>query len=339
METLGSGKTVAFWFNARARRVTPEVIEAFRAALPAARCFAPQSLEEAAVHARQLAAQPPELLLCGGGDGTIVTLLNLLRESGLGTFPRIGLLKLGTGNGWAGATSAWNARTTLARLPQLPRALPTLREHLIEVEGRLCHFCGAGWDAHVLNDYQRNLARRGGGEGFVSRLHQGPLGYLYAIATLTVPELSRRARPSVRIDNLGAPPLGLDDAQHPTPIPADVPLWNGPFSEASAAIEPTWGSGFRANPHARLVPGRLNLRIYDTTVLAGAASVVTLWRGAVGDPHMHDFFVTRARLQFDAPLPVQLGGDVLGARDTFELAVAAQTVELIDWSRLSPREG
>ena len=28
---------------------------------------------------------------------------------------------------------------------------------LVEVEDRLCHFTGVGWDAKILNDYLRNL--------------------------------------------------------------------------------------------------------------------------------------------------------------------------------------
>lgn len=338
VESIGRGAHVAAWFNGRAKRVTPARVKRLARELPEARVYASSSLAEAKDFAARLAQHPPRLLLCGGGDGTIVTLLNLLREAGAREFPTIALLRLGTGNGWPIAVGARSYEKTLPLLPRLAHRPPTRRYHLIEVEGRLCHFTGVGWDATLLHDYRRNLERRQNqvvGRRVASTMSEGLGGYLYSLFRLTVPgelQRHREGRTRLVLENLGAPAQTLDGAGQVVPVPGAT-LYDGPMSVAAAGTEPYWGAAFKAFPKAHAVPGRLNFRVYDRHVLVGVNNMFKLWRGD-DLPGMHDFFVEGVRLTLSRPMPYQVGGDVVAPREVLEVRLAKETVDLVDWAAL-----
>lgn len=339
MRRIGKGEDVALWFNGRARRVTPKVIAAFKEKLPRARTYVCSDFDSARQMAKELAASPPLLLFCGGGDGTAVTLLNFLREAGSTVFPRIGLLRLGTGNGWPRATNAPSWSTSLKKLPEMSTEARTTRFQLVEVEGKLCQFAGSGWDATVLNDYKRNLERRASqpiASDFAEKMHKGTFGYLYATYRITVPEeidRLRKGRTRVLVENLGEPAITLDPRGDPLALPrSSERLYEGFMSVGAAACEPYWGLGFKAFPHAQRFPGRINVRVYDRPIHQAVLRSLTLWRGGHGDSGMHDYFVTKARLTFSTPVAFQIGGDVIGMRERIEVAVAKETLELVEWN-------
>ena len=338
-ERIGRGAHVAAWFNGRAKRVTPARIERLHRELPEAHVYASNSLDEARGYAAELVRHPPRLLLCGGGDGTIVTLLNLLREAGARQFPTIALLKLGTGNGWPIAVGARRYEKTLPLLPRLSEHPPTRRYHLIEVEGRLCHFTGVGWDATLLHDYKRNLEKRENqvlAGRIASQASQGLWGYLYSLFRITVPEemaRHREGRTRLHLENTGEPALTLNDAGHAVPVKEST-LYEGPMSVAACGTEPYWGAAFKAFPKAHAVPGRLNFRVYDRHVLIGVNNMFKLWRGDEL-PGMFDWFVTGVRLHLSRPMPFQVGGDVVEPRQVLDVKLARETVELVDWAALA----
>lgn len=335
---IGRGAEAAGWFNTHAKRVTQARVDAFRTALPDARVFACSSFEEAEHHADALVKSPPRVLFCGGGDGTVVALLNSLRKRGAKTFPLIGLFKLGTGNGWPSAVGAGRYEKELRRLPTLPLAAPSRHFQLCEVEGKLCQFTGVGWDATLLNDYKRNLENRQQqilAGGLAARLSKGLGGYLYSLFRLTVPDELRRAREggtTLRLENIGEPALTFDQRKQRVLVPASQnTLYEGPMSIGAAGIEPYWGSKFMAFPHAMAVPGRMNFRVYDQPVLVGVNNMFNLW-GGKELPGMFDWWVTGVRLHLSRPMPFQVGGDVMGTREVIDFRMASQTVDLIDWN-------
>ncbi|MEW5738477.1 MAG: diacylglycerol kinase family protein [Myxococcota bacterium] len=342
VESIGRGAHVAAWFNGRAKRVTPERVQRLRRELPEARVFTSSSFDEARAHAAQLVRHPPRLLLCGGGDGTIVTLLNLLREAGAKEFPTVGLLRLGTGNGWPIAVGARRYEKTVPLLPYLAHRPPVRRYHLIEVEGRLCHFTGVGWDATLLHDYKRNLEKREQqllGSRFAAHVSKGVWGYLYSLFRITVPEelaRHRAGRTRLRLENVGEPAQVLDSHGKPHQVTQST-LYDGPMSVAACGTEPYWGAAFKAFPKAHAVPGRLNFRVYDQHVLVGVNNMFKLWRGDEL-PGMHDWFVTGVRLHLSRPMPFQVGGDVVEPREVLDVRLADETVDLVDWTALSQRK-
>ena len=333
---------IAALLNGRAKRVTPRVERDLRRALPGALVLVSHDFDEASAHADRIVADRPDVVLSGGGDGAAVRLLNLLRERG--PLPILGVLRLGTGNGWARVSGAPEFPDLLRRLPALPLSLPTQTFDLVEVDGQLCHFAGVGWDARILNDYSRNLDKRGAqllGARAATWLNKSALGYVYSTLRISVPELWREQRlhgqARVLLESLEGPAYQLDRQGRPLPIvDADggAPsrkLYDGPLSVGAASATPEWGYGFKAFPHARAKPGHINLRIYDRPVLEAVRNAVRLWTGKSPQPGMSDFFVKRARMRFSRPMPFQIGGDPVGFREEITFAVASETVRLVDW--------
>lgn len=331
------GTALAALLNGRARKVTPAVVRALRGALPDSTILVSEDLDQARQHVRELIKQRPDVILSGGGDGAAVRLLNLWREGGGRELPTLGILRLGTGNAWA---RGLGAPEFFSHLPKLARmngeTLPVQEFTLIEVENHLCPFAGVGWDARILNDYQRNLEKRGSqplGSRLASWLHKGARGYLYSVTRITVPgewmRLRRQGQAHVVLENLGPEVFGFVDGK-PVPLPGATQLHEGPVSVGAASTVSGWGYGLRAFPHAGLKPGLINVRIYQGHVLDALLNAARIWRG-LDVPGMYEWFATEVRMRFSRPMPFQIGGDPMGERTEIVLRAAHERVRMVDW--------
>ncbi|MGE5049871.1 MAG: diacylglycerol/lipid kinase family protein [Deltaproteobacteria bacterium] len=331
------GTALAALLNGRARKVTPAVVRALRHALPGSTILVSGDFDQARRHVRQLIEERPGIVLSGGGDGAAMRLLNFWREEGGGELPILGVLRLGTGNGWARVVGAPEFFAHVRKLSPLRASMPPVQEFtLVEVEDHLCHFAGVGWDARILNDYQRNLDKRSSqlvGSRLASWLHKGFRGYLYSIARITIPEewvrLTREGQARVVVENLGPEVFGLRGGE-PVALPGATQLHEGPISVGAASTVPEWGYGLRAFPHARLKPGFINVRIYEGHVVDAVLNAPKLWRG-MEVAGMHDWFATAVRMRFSRPMPFQIGGDAMGERSEIVLRAARETVRVVDW--------
>lgn len=329
--------SVAVLVNLRARRGSESLGAAVRSLLPDARLVVTRTLDDARRWIRdEIAPRPPTLLLSGGGDGTAVSLLNELLGSGV-PLPAIGLLPLGTGNGWARETRAPKARAALQKIAALGAELPPLRRFaLVEVEGRVTPFAGTGWDAEIVQDYHDQLAAVPAS----LRDAQNPMvGYLRSLFTRTIPRhIVGWKQPIVRLTNLGDDALVIDPAGRAIPVPgggAGAVLYEGPVSVFGAGTTTELGLGFRAFPFAHAVPGRVAVRVYAASTAQATRNIVKLWRGHHPLPLDHHWLLTRWRLDFDRPVPFEIGGDVDGERTSVEMSLARPTVDLVDWQKLA----
>jgi hypothetical protein len=199
----------------------------------------------------------------------------------------------------------------------------------------LCPFAGVGWDARILNDYQRNLDRRSSqifGSRISTRLHKGLGGYLYSLFRYTVPrELAemRHGQPKLRVECTEGEAFRVDSGGNSNGCP-DAILYDGPVSHAAAATCPEYGYGIRAFPFAGRMPAFINLRIYDRSPIDAIRYARQLWTGLPA-PGLHDFFVRRARMSFSRPMPFEIGGDAHGERTLIDFAVADRSVEVLQW--------
>ncbi|MGZ5966907.1 MAG: diacylglycerol kinase family protein, partial [Polyangiales bacterium] len=132
--------STAVLINLRARRGAMSLARTVRAHLPHAPLAMTKSLAEARAFVADIGQ--PELILSGGGDGTAVSLLNELDRTRL---PTIGLLPLGTGNGWARSTGSPPFAQAIRRVARHHgRPWPTRRFRLVEVDGVLSPWAGTG---------------------------------------------------------------------------------------------------------------------------------------------------------------------------------------------------
>ncbi len=329
-----SGAGLAILVNANAKRGGRRVAVQIARVLPGASVRLTKSEQEIAAWLRMLPT--PRAVLAAGGDGTAVALVNALaRATPPGQpLPAVGVLPLGTGNGWAHALGAPKLDRCLRLVAAQPGALPTRRCGLLEVEGTLAHFAGSGWDAMILDDYRRQLeASKGPGHTFSKSVY----GYLSATLLRTVPKVVVHGNPRLILENLGDQVYVLGDGD--TPQLADglrrgSVLYDGPFGVASVGTCPEFGYRFKAFPFAERMPGFINARVYDRSAAGAVRSIPWLWKGLHPMRGMHDWFATHVRMTFSRDVPLQIGGDACGMRRTVEYRVAERSAPMVDWRRL-----
>jgi diacylglycerol kinase family enzyme len=328
-----SGSGLAVLVNANAKRGGRRVAVQIARALPGASVRLTRTKEEIDAWLRQLPA--PRAVLAAGGDGTAVALVNALARvtPEAEPFPPLGILPLGTGNGWAHPLGAPKLHRCM-KLLSSSGAIPTRACGLIEADGTLAHFAGSGWDAMILQDYERQLE---GSRGPGRRLSKSVYGYVMATLLRTAPKVLVSGNPHVLIENLGSEVYEVDEAGRPRRLDGagrGAILYDGPAGTASASTCTDFGYRFRAFPFAERMPGFMSLRVYDRSALAAIASSPQLWRGAHPLRGMHDWFATHVRLTFSRNVPFQIGGDAHGERRTVDLRASPRAVRMIDWRRL-----
>ncbi len=341
---------IAVLVNLRARRGSEAVASSCRAELPTARILASRSLDDTRGFARALGSDPPHLLVSAGGDGTAMGLINSMRGSpgnpaqvlsaSARRVPALGVMPLGTGNGWARATGAPRWRAALDRLKLAARTAgppPVRRFDLVEIFGTIAHFAGTGWDAEIIDDF---YAQRTGPGLLPERARGGLGGYLQGMFTRTIPRhvLTRR-QVEVELVNTGDDALTVDPSGRAVPLPGGehgAVLYRGPASVCAAGTSPEWGFGFRAFPFAGLVPRRFCMRLYAGTAIEATMRMHRLWRGEHPLEKMHSWLLTRCRATFSRPVPFQVGGDRLGHKTEVEYTLAPEQIDLLDWRALRP---
>lgn len=329
--------SVAVVVNLRAGRGSHRLANIARARLPNARVAATRNVEDLRRFVdREIAPNPPGVLLSGGGDGTAIGLLDELLARNL-ALPTLGLLPLGTGNAWAHAVKAPSAEQAIGRLARLAgQAPPVSRFGLVELEGRVTPFAGTGWDAELLADYREVM------DAVPPRVFaatKGVVGYMATLFGKTVPRQVFRPNPAnVRLINTGAPALTVDENGRVVPVPGGETgkvLYEGPYGVAGVGTSTDLGFGFRALHFARLLSNRMHVRIYSATPAEATRNMWPLWRGVHPLPHSHDFLLDACRMEFDREVPVEIGGDIVGVRRELDARLSRETVSLVDWSKLS----
>jgi len=333
VDALGSG--LAILVNANAKRGGRRVAAQIARALPGASVRLTKSTEEIEAWLRVL--PPPQGVLAAGGDGTAVALVNALARVTAkdAPLPTMGILPLGTGNGWANALGAPKLHRCLEMLGRRSTAaLPTRKFGLVEVEGGLAHFAGSGWDAMILEDYKRQLqATRGPGR----HLSKSIYGYVSAALLRTTPKVALLGNPHLLIENLASDVYVMDDEGTPRRL-ADAGygsvLYDGPAGAASVGTCPEYGYRFKAFPFAERMPGFMSVRVYAGSPLCAVASMARLWTGAHPLMGMHDWMAMAVRMTFSRPVPLQVAGDALGPRQTIEYRYSPRIARMVDWRRM-----
>jgi hypothetical protein len=328
------GDGLAILVNANAKRGGRRVAVQIARVLPGAGVRLTKSTQE--IDAWLQILPTPRALLAAGGDGTAMALVNALaRITPVGEpLPTIGVLPLGTGNGWAHALGAPKLHRCLELLARAPAVVPTRRCSLVEVEGTLAHFAGTGWDAMILEDYKRQLE---GSRGPGRRFSKSVYGYVSAALLRTAPKVAFFGNPRVVVENLGDDVFTLDDDGRPRRVPGQphgMVLYDGSYGTASVGTCPEFGYRFRAFPFAERMPGFMNVRIYNRGAFGAVKSIPQLWRGAHPLGGMHDWFATNVRMTFSRPVALQIGGDAHGLRRTIEYRASDRCVAMLDWRRL-----
>ena len=328
---------VAVLLNARAKAVTEGVLRTLSLIVPREDLFLSRSDEEAAEIADWVVARRYQTVFTGGGDGTFVSWVNRIADAAERRHqraPRFGVLALGTGNAVAemvGATPRHHAR-------DLSRFLAgefggTRRIDLVTCEGRRTPFAGVGIDAAILNDYVWLKDRLAGTP--LQALGLGVAGYGLAVALRSAPRtLLQRHSAYCEVVNSGRQAWRLD-AQGRRVGPAIGPgelLYAGPCLMAGASTVPFYGMGMRVFPHANKEHGLMQVRVVsDLAVPTLLMNLHRIWSGDFSHEKVLDFHAEQVALRFERPVPLQIGGDAEGWRETVSFGMAPSPVELVDF--------
>lgn len=320
----------AVLLNRNAGRVTPRFRRAVAELVPPDRLFFTESPEHAAEVLHGCVEREVDTVFAGGGDGTIVGVVNTLAalEPQAPRLPSVGILRLGTGNALAHWMNSGRPLRDLRRwrAGKVHRSVPV---RMVTGEDSLFPFAGLGYDAAILNDY--NWLRDKAQGRWWSGLAHGVPGYLLAGYLRTLPNYLRRPPPLVTVTNLGRPAerIGPDGRPVGDPIPTGGVLYQGPATMIGAASTPLYGAGMRMFPFATQRAGRYQLRICALRPWEVARNLLAAWDGSLRHPALHDFWVDRVRMVFDQAMPYQLGGDARGYRREMTFGLAEHPVRLI----------
>jgi diacylglycerol kinase family enzyme len=348
-------ESVAVLLNANAKSVSESLKRELENFVPASDLYFSRSFEDARRIARTVLDRGYRTVLTGGGDGTFVGYVNCLYQEAMNgsqaaqssnaafklapvqafRMPRVGALKLGTGNAVADFSGASAKRLGVvedilrARSGEVSVSRPL---HLLSHEGKRAPFAGLGIDAALLNDYVR-LKERVKGTGF-QFLGTGGMGYFCSVVGSTIPSYVLRSGVSnVEVVNLGGPAqlIGPDGKGTGREIQRGEILYRGPCKIACAGTVPNYGFGFQIFPHALKAPGKFQLRLTAIPVTRILRNVRNFWRGGPAPEGVLDFHCDRVLIKFDREMPLQVGGDAEGYRREVVFEMAERPLELLDF--------
>lgn len=340
---------VAVLLNRNARRVSDRLARQMERIVGRENLYYSHSLEEAEAFCREIVQRGYGTVVCGGGDGTLVRAFNLVHryveesntwrleryrrfgevQSRL-VLPRFAFLNLGTGNGLRNVVGAksplHDLRTIVEDVPLSTRSVP-----LISGQGDHFTFGGMGYDSLLLNDYNwlREHVR-----GRIARpVVQTVAGYFAALFTRTLPRALRerdmlRARVVTQSDGYYVDPRRGDAA---VLVPAGSVLHEGPVAMVGMGTTPFFGYGLKIFPFASMMPGMMQLRITNNGPLATLAHLPSVWRGTYRNrATVFDYLVKDVSIELDRRFPFQHSGDDQGPTSNVQLAVADESLTLVD---------
>ena len=328
---------VAVVVNGNAKNATADVISTLDQILSGGDLFVSRKLSDARHIAKTLVARGYGTVLTGGGDGTftimVTEVVHEARRVGKAV-PRFGLLKLGTGNSLAWVVGAQGAdkQDLQADIRRLMEDAGSRAMRLIEVEGFIAPFCGLGADAIVLADYGK--VKSALSKTPLARVAPGPLSYILATTTRSIPGFLGRKMPHCRVRNDGAEAyrLGAKGAVIGPPIPTGHTLYEGPMRICALSTIPYYGYGFRMFPYAEERPDRMNLRIATIGPLSFIRHFGEIWRGEYeNEEEISDFLVDAVTIEVDPVSDFQIAGDPRGPRSSISALLSPQPIQLVDF--------
>jgi len=328
---------VAVVVNGNAKRVTDELVDTLDQIVQSGDLFVSRSLEEGREIARTIAERGYPTVLTGGGDGTFVQVVTWVTQScdALGKkWPRFGFLRLGTGNAIAWVLGAHDdkGKGVVADLGRLRKTGGSRKLRLLDVEGTLTPFAGLGIDSISLDHYEqtREMFAR---TKLLKRFAGGGATYLTSVVTRSLPEFLFRPHPHVRIVNEGDDVIvmGQDGRPFGIGIGKGEVIYDGPSRMVAFATIPYWGFGARIFPYADEREDRFSLRVVDISSAQVAMHIRKIWDGTYRSDTVHDFLCDRVSIHFEEPMPLQVGGDLLGSRKIVQVALSAKPIDVVDY--------
>jgi diacylglycerol kinase family enzyme len=332
---VGAVRAVAI-VNGNARRLRGRLRSRLERAMPGGVRFT-TTLDEARATIRAEVRRGVDLLVLGGGDGTVVMGLTLIGEACRGAGrpePAIAILRLGSGNAIADSVGA--SDDAVEDLARLSRGAGTRRTvPLIDVLGVRAPFVGMGVDALLLED-QEAVGRVVDRVPVARRLIGGATRYALSVALRSMPRFAAGARPNAIVTNLGGPAIAMRrEGATGREVAAGEMLWKGACTLVAGATIPFFGFGLKMFAFANSRTGKFHLRCGDAGLFEIMRNTPAAFRGDYFSEHVTDYLCDRVSIVLDRETAIEAGGELLGRRNHVELSIGAPiTIVALD---LSPR--
>ena len=313
--TSMKGLRCAALLNANARKVNARVRKQIGRLLPGD-IFMTRTEEEADEVVNKLIDADYDIVFAGGGDGTIVHLINALASQlearGIDPIdggPLLGLLPLGTGNALA---AHFGVGSAVGDLGLLANGAPMRTKPLRMIRSGEQHFpfAGVGIDGVLLSDYI--AIKRFAEDTIFEPLFTGPTGYaaatLRAIGRAMAPIESR---PLITVTNTGERAYQVDarTGEILNVYETGETLFTGHALIASASTIRCYGFNLQLFPVSGAREDRFQVRIYDGPALNPALRIPRIFDGTFTADGLYDFLADGVQIHFDRETPYQMAGD------------------------------
>lgn len=312
----------AVMLNARAKRWTGELHESILRWVPSKDLYLTDDFRQAERTVDRLIGEGYEAIFTGGGDGTIVYLMNAIEErvrAGMVAredAPPVGVLRMGTGN----AIATWLGCGDIVDDLRVLRAgapLVIYDTDMIEGDdGDAFPFAGFGWDAFILNDYDAFKAAVR--DTAVENVATGLGGYAASIASRTIPRAVVEGGNRVRVTALGHCVEVRADGEEIAEHGAGDVIFDGEVKIISSASIPYWGFGVRMFPLANARRGYFHLRTFNGSIRSILTHLPGFWRGELRDG-TNDFLCKHVQVEITGgAMAYQVAGDAKGLERVVE---------------------
>ena len=333
---VGTPRRWAVLLNGRAKGWSGGVHQAVQRYVPGRDLFLTDDFRQAERTVDRLLLNPSaryEVIFTGGGDGTVVYLLNAIwrrvQEGRLAPeeAPPVGVLRLGTGNAIAHYLGAGDIITDLRALA----AGRPLQVHdvdmIVGLSGERFPFAGFGWDADILNDYA--VIKDGSRDTMFEPYVTGLGGYFAATFGRTVPRALRHRGHRVAVVALDEAYLVDQRGEVLEEVGAGAVLYEGPVVALGCSSIPFWGFKIRMFPLAGTWPGFAHLRAFDGRPTDVIFNLRHWWQGDIRAGRICDVLFRHVRVELlDRPLAYQVAGDAAGLEREVEWRVTERPHQL-----------
>ena len=100
-------------------------------------------------------------------------------------------------------------------------------------------------------------------------------------------------------------------------------LFEGQVQLFSFGTCPYFGYRMRGLPHAGIHSDRMQLRLGDFSPIIPALKMKSLWDGTITHPRLWDYLVSDCHVELNRDAAIQLGGDIIGRTESFQLSLGA----------------
>ena len=325
---------IAVLLNARAKGWTGSIHQDVLRYVSGQDLFLTDDFQQAKRSVGKLLSMQPDVIFAGGGDGTIMYLLNeiearvragsIARED----VPVVGVLRLGTGNALANYLKASDIISDLRALREGAQLNVYDVSMLQSSDGTLFPFAGFGWDADILNDYDlvKDAVRDTAVENYITGLG----GYSTAIAMRTIPRAIRQAPMRVRLTNTGERAFRINfQGDVLQEFERGEVIYEGMSRICGAASMPYWGFQIRMFPHADRFDGFFQCRCFHGGVTELVTRLRRFWKGQLKEESIHDLLCQKLHVELlSEPAPYQVSGDTAGIEREIHWQIAPHPVRL-----------